>query len=105
MKTFLRAKAVVFAALLASALAVLAATAAPALAKGYMLIPGSHASANPVFLSIVAALGALSVALMGVAIVGARRQRRLASVVSLESARAMQTRVAAADKPSRRRAA
>jgi hypothetical protein len=91
--------------LLASALAVLAATATPALAKGYMLVPSSHASANPVFLSIVAALGVLSVALMGMTVVGARRQRRLARVVSLETARETQTRVAAADRPSRRRAA
>jgi hypothetical protein len=102
MKRYMRARVAGFIALLASALAVLAATAAPALAKGYMLIPGSHVSTNPGVLYAVAALSVLSITLMGMTVVIARRQRRLARV---ETARSTQTRLAPADKPSWRRAA
>jgi hypothetical protein len=89
MKRYLRSRVIGLTALLASALTLLAVTAAPALAKASM-IPGTHASTNPGILYVVAALAALSVVLMGVTLVDSRRRRGLAKTVTLESTRRMQ---------------
>jgi hypothetical protein len=104
MKRYLRSKVVGFSALLVAALAVFAATAAPALGKPSM-IPGTHLSTSAGILYVVAALGALSVVLLAMTVVGARRQRRVAQAVSVEAAQPAQMPSAPADRPARRKAA
>jgi hypothetical protein len=102
MKRYLHSRVAGFTALLASALTLLAVNAAPALAKGSM-IPGTHVSTNPGILYVVAALAALSVVLMGMTVVGSRRRRVPAKVVTLESAG--RTQEASAEDRSSRKAA